>query len=100
MKALQLQGFQGLDDLKFIETETPKPGHGEVLVKMKAASLNYRDLITVSGGYGKSVKTPLVPLSDGCAEIVEVGEGVHSVAPGDRVAPFSFRNGWLDRQPH
>jgi len=98
MKALELQGFAGLEDLKFVEKDTPKPGHGEVLIKMKSASLNYRDLITVSGGYGKSVRTPLVPLSDGCGEVVEVGEGVMSLAPGDRVATLFFQN-WMAGPP-
>jgi NADPH:quinone reductase-like Zn-dependent oxidoreductase len=98
MKAFELQGFGGLDDLAWVDRPIPEPGHGEVLIRMKAASLNYRDLITVSGGYGQSVKTPLVPLSDGCGEVVGVGEGVLSLVPGDRVATLFFQN-WMDGPP-
>lgn len=98
MKKFELQGFAGLEDLKQVECPIPEPGHGEVLIRMKTASLNYRDLITVSGGYGKSVRTPLVPLSDGCGEVVGLGEGVTSVAVGDRVATLFFQN-WMDGPP-
>ncbi len=98
MKKFELQGFAGLEDLKQVECPIPEPGHGEVLIRMKTASLNYRDLITVSGGYGKSVRTPLVPLSDGCGEVVALGESVTSVAVGDRVATLFFQN-WLSGPP-
>lgn len=98
MKGFELQGFGGLEDLTLVEQDKGEPGPGEVLVKMKAASLNYRDLITVSGGYGSMVKTPLVPLSDGCGEVVKVGEGVFSVAPGDRVSTLFFQN-WMSGPP-
>lgn len=98
MKKFELQGFGGLEDLKQVEAPVPEPGHGEVLIRMKSASLNYRDLITVSGGYGKSVRTPLVPLSDGCGEVVSLGEGVTSLAVGDRVATLFFQN-WMSGPP-
>ncbi len=98
MKKFELQGFAGLEDLKQVECPIPEPGHGEVLIRMKTASLNYRDLITVSGGYGKSVRTPLVPLSDGCGEVVALGESVTTVAVGDRVATLFFQN-WLSGPP-
>jgi NADPH:quinone reductase-like Zn-dependent oxidoreductase len=72
----------------------PKPGPGEVLLKMKAASLNYRDLLIAEDRYGGRFKLPLVPLSDGCGVVEEVGEGVTRVAKGDRVAPIFFQK-WL-----
>lgn len=99
MRKFELQGFGGLEDLKQVDCPIPEPGHGEVLIRMKAASLNYRDLITVTGGYGKSVRTPLVPLSDGCGEVVALGEGVTSVAVGDRVATLFFQN-WMSGPPN
>ncbi len=98
MKAFELQGFSGLDDVKFVERDKPEAGPGQIVIRMKAASLNYRDLITVGGGYGSTVRTPLVPLSDGCGEVVEVGEGVLRVAVGDRVAPLFFQS-WLSGGP-
>lgn len=98
MRAFEIQEFTGIDGLALVERDQPKPGAREILLKLKAASLNYRDLITVSGGYGPMVKPPLVPLSDGCAEVVEIGEGVTRVGVGDRVAPLFFQD-WLDGPP-
>jgi NADPH:quinone reductase-like Zn-dependent oxidoreductase len=65
---------------------------------VRACSLNYRDLVVSKGGYGRAVKPPLTPLSDGAGEVVEVGEGVTRVKPGDRVAAI-FMQGWLDGAP-
>lgn len=72
----------------------PKPGPGEVLVEMKAWSLNYRDLMVALGTYGGKIRPGLVPLSDGAGEIVEVGAGVTEWKPGDRVASSFFQT-WL-----
>jgi NADPH:quinone reductase-like Zn-dependent oxidoreductase len=94
MKAFELQDFGGIDSLKLVERDRPTAGPGEIVIQMKAASLNYRDLITVQGGYGSTVKAPLVPLSDGCGEVVEVGDGVHKWLVGDRVAPCFFSD-WV-----
>lgn len=78
------------------ERPDPKPGPGQVLLRMKAASLNYRDYLMVRRGYGRrSGSLPLISLSDGMGEVVEVGEGVTGVAPGDRVCPC-FNQLWLD----
>ena len=64
MKAYELQGPGGVDEMKLVEKPVPVPGPGQVLVKLKAATINYRDLLTVKGGYGSRQKFPLVPLSD------------------------------------
>jgi alcohol dehydrogenase len=81
----------GLDRLKIIERPEPRPGPREVLVRMRAASLNYRDLVAVSGGYGSQQKREnLVPLSDGAGEIAELGEGVRRWRVGDRVIGCFF----------
>jgi NADPH:quinone reductase-like Zn-dependent oxidoreductase len=93
MRQYQLQK-QG-DGYAPVITEQPKPapGPGQVLVKMKAWSLNYRDLLVAGGRYGD--KTPgIVPLSDGAGEVEAVGEGVTRVKPGDRVAGCFFQT-WL-----
>jgi len=74
---------------------TPQPGPGQVLVALKAASLNYRDLLMISGNYNKNMPLPLIPLSDGAGEIVEVGEGVTYRKVGDRVAGAFFQS-WVE----
>ena len=68
------------------------------MVRVRACSLNYRDLVVSRGGYGRAVKPPLIPLSDGAGEVIAVGEGVTRVKPGDRVAAI-FMQGWLDGPP-
>ncbi len=85
MKAAVLQR-PGLDHLKIEDLPVPEPGPGEVLVRLRAASLNYRDTLTAVGGYGSRQKLErLIPLSDGAGEVVEVGPGVTSWRNGDRV---------------
>jgi NADPH:quinone reductase-like Zn-dependent oxidoreductase len=85
----------GLEHLVRKERPEPIPGPGEVLVRIKAASLNYRDLMIASGRYSRGAKYPLVPLSDGAGEISAVGTGVTAWRPGDRVTT-SFFSGWVN----
>lgn len=93
-------GSTSLSDLKLTETETPQPGPGEVLVRVRACSLNYRDQIIPLGFYmGGVVQTDTVPLSDGAGEIAAVGDGVTSLAVGDRVAGIFFQD-WMDGPPN
>jgi NADPH:quinone reductase-like Zn-dependent oxidoreductase len=85
----------GIDSLVLLEAPTPRPGPGQVLVRMHAASLNYRDLMVVTGRYARGAPLPdLVPLSDGAGEVAEIGPGVTRVKPGDRVAAI-FMQTWL-----
>ena len=93
MKAYELQATGSLDGLRLVDRPEPKPAHGQIVVKVRAASLNYRDLIVMLGAYGK-VSLPLVPLSDGAGEVVAVGDGVTRWQPGDRVAGTFFPE-WL-----
>jgi alcohol dehydrogenase len=76
----------GLDNLKIEELPTPEPGPGEVLVRLRAASLNFRDTLTVVGGYGSRQKQArLIPLSDGAGEVAKLGPGAERWRLGDRV---------------
>lgn len=94
MKAYEIQQF-GIDNLALIDREVPRPGPRDVLVKMHAASLNYRDLMVVTGTYNPRMKLPAVPFSDGAGEVTEVGSEVTRWNAGDRVMPI-FAQGWLD----
>ena len=90
------QGASSLDDMALRDVPAPQPGSGEVLVRVRACSLNYRDQIIPLGRYMRSAVTvDTVPLSDGAGEVVAVGENVTSVRPGDRVAGSFFQN-WID----
>ncbi len=94
MKVWEVQSKEGLDALTLTERPESQPMAGQVLLKMRAASLNYRDLLTVKGAYNSKQKLPLIPLSDGVGEVVAVGEGVTRVKIGDRVAGI-FMQKWV-----
>jgi NADPH:quinone reductase-like Zn-dependent oxidoreductase len=99
MRALEVAPPWGLDALKVVERPDPTPGPGQVLVRMKAVSLNYRDFLMVNGMYGRgSAADSITPFSDGCGVVEAVGEGVTRVAPGDRVATMFFQ-GWISGPP-
>lgn len=85
----------GLDHLKLETADAPKPGSGEILLDVKARSLNYRDLLVIHGLYNPKLKLPAVPLSDGAGVVAAVGEGVQRVRVGDRVMTH-FVAGWID----
>jgi NADPH:quinone reductase-like Zn-dependent oxidoreductase len=98
MKAWRfVKGF-GLENLECVELPEPSPGPGQAVVRVRACSLNYRDLVVAKGGYGRAVKAPLTPLSDGSGEVLAIGPGVTRVQPGDRVAAI-FMQGWLSGPP-
>jgi NADPH:quinone reductase-like Zn-dependent oxidoreductase len=98
MRAMAIQDAYGLDNIKPLDKAQPEPGPGEVLLKMKSASLNFRDFLISQDLYGGAFPLPLVPLSDGCGEVAAVGEGVTRVAVGDRVAPCFFQK-WYAGEP-
>ena len=98
MKAMVMESL-GIENLRLKEVPDPKPGPGEVLVRLRAASLNFRDVLALRGGYGSRQKTSgLIPLSDGAGEVVEVGAGVRRFKAGDRVVN-TFFPGWLSGPP-
>lgn len=94
MKAFEIQNKFGLDSLTLTERPAPKPSYGQVLIKLRSLSLNYRDLMVVKGLYNPKLSLPLIPFSDGVGEVVAVGEGVTRVNIGDRVAGIFFQK-WL-----
>jgi NADPH:quinone reductase-like Zn-dependent oxidoreductase len=97
VKLWQIQSF-GIDQLVLADLPKPRPGRGQVLVKVHAVSLNYRDLLMVRGHYNPKMALPRIPCSDGAGEVVEVGEGVDKVHVGQRVAGI-FMQHWLDGAP-
>ncbi|MES2302121.1 MAG: NAD(P)-dependent alcohol dehydrogenase [Pseudomonadota bacterium] len=97
---LVTEGSTSLGGLRLADAAMPQPGAGEVLVKVRACSLNYRDQIIPLGLYmGGVVPHDTVPLSDGAGEVAAVGEGVTSVKVGDRVAGIFFQD-WMDGLPN
>jgi NADPH:quinone reductase-like Zn-dependent oxidoreductase len=95
MKLYEVREPKGIESLVKIERDVPKPGSGEVLIRVHAVSVNYRDLLIVQGRYPRPLKLPLIPMSDGAGEVVETGAGVTRVTRGDRVAGI-FMQGWLN----
>jgi NADPH:quinone reductase-like Zn-dependent oxidoreductase len=92
MRAYQLpKGGAGIDALVKVERPDPKPAYRQVLVKVKACSLNFRDLGIVRGTYRMPVSENVIPLSDGAGEVIEIGPGVTRVKIGDRVAGCFFQ---------
>ncbi len=92
MRAYQIpKGGAGIELVVEVERPNPKPGHRQVLVKVKACSLNFRDLGIVRGTYRVPVRENVIPLSDGAGEVVEIGPGVLRVKVGDRVAGNFFQ---------
>lgn len=94
MRAIALQAQFGLEHLALVERPTPEPGPGQVRVDVKAASINFRDLMMVRGLYNPRQPLPLIPGSDGAGVVSAVGEGVSRVRVGDRVAGI-FAQRWL-----
>jgi NADPH:quinone reductase-like Zn-dependent oxidoreductase len=93
VKAYEIQAF-GFDSLKLVDRPEPQLGPAQVLLKMRAWSLNYRDLMMAKGQYNPKLRMPAVPLSDGVGEVVQVGDGVTRVKVGDRVAG-AFMPKWI-----
>jgi NADPH:quinone reductase-like Zn-dependent oxidoreductase len=97
MQVVELHTF-AIDSLSVGQRPEPRPGPGQVLVRVRACSLNYRDLLIIKGLYNRKLPLPLVPLSDGAGEVAAVGDGVTRVRVGDRVAGC-FMPEWIDGEP-
>lgn len=96
MRTIQLQKPGGLDRLQVTDTERQAPHRGEIVVRVRASSLNFHDYAVVTG----MIPTPdgRVPMSDGAGEVIEVGEGVSEFAVGDKVVSTFFPH-WMDGEP-
>ncbi len=92
MKTYAIESF-GIDGLKMADRPEGKPGHGQVLVRWKAFSLNFRDLMVVKGIYNPKLRLPMIPFSDGAGVVEAVGEGVSRVKVGERVTSV-FLQDW------
>jgi NADPH:quinone reductase-like Zn-dependent oxidoreductase len=98
MKAQRIHQLGGPDGLRLDDVPEPTPGPGEVTVRVRAAALNFRDLLVLRGQYNPKITLPTVPLSDGAGEVVAVGPGVTRFKPGERVAA-AFMPGWTSGGP-
>jgi NADPH:quinone reductase-like Zn-dependent oxidoreductase len=95
MRLYRFGKLGSLDALRLTEAQDPVPGRGQVTVRIRACSLNHRDLNIVSGNYGSvPLKPGAIPLSDGAGEVIAVGPEVTRWKPGDRVAPI-FVQRWI-----
>lgn len=94
MKLYQIPDF-GIDKLEIVERDVPKPSANEVLVRMTAASINFRDLMVAKGVYNPKLRRPMIPLSDGVGVVEDVGRAVTRWKRGDRVAGI-FMQSWLE----
>jgi NADPH:quinone reductase-like Zn-dependent oxidoreductase len=95
VKALVIHTAFGLENLAIVDRPEPNPGPGQVLVRVRAASLNYRDLLMARGQYNPKLPLPRVLGSDAAGEVAAVGAGVTRFKPGDRVAGC-FMQDWED----
>jgi NADPH:quinone reductase-like Zn-dependent oxidoreductase len=97
MKGIAAHAFS-LHAFKPVQLDVPRPRRGEILIRVSAASLNYRDLAVLGGNYIPGLPLPLVPCSDACGVVVELGEDVTQWKVGDRVTPV-YTQGWYDGKP-
>ncbi|MCZ6881424.1 MAG: NAD(P)-dependent alcohol dehydrogenase [Gammaproteobacteria bacterium] len=95
MRAYEIVSNGGVDALALNERQSPQPGAGEILVGIRASSINYRDLSTIEDPVPRGVSYPLIPNSDGAGEVIAVGAGVTRFKTGDRVAGCFFQS-WPD----
>jgi len=94
MKAWVIVDSFGIDNLRIVERPEPQPGPGQVVVAVRAVSLNYRDLLVTRGAYNPRMPLPRIPCSDGAGEVTAIGPGVSRVKAGDRVAGTFFQK-WV-----
>lgn len=97
MRAVICSSFDGIDALELGEWAEPVPGPGQVLVDVHTAALSFMDTLMVAGRYQMKPALPFVPGSDAAGVVAAVGEGVHSVAVGDRVACSHWHGGMAER---
>lgn len=101
MRAYHLENAGSLDRLVMREVDAPQPGPGQLLVRLRAATVNLRDLTVIYDRYVHAIPPGIVPLSDGAGEVVAIGEDVTRFGIGDRVATNTLQR-WVagPRMPH
>lgn len=99
MRTWQVQRLTGADGLELVELADPHPAPGQVVVRVEAVSLNFRDLLVASGKYGGPPRPNVIPASDGAGVVTAIGEGVTRFKPGDRVAATFFQT-WIGGEIH
>ncbi|MEM9904612.1 MAG: NAD(P)-dependent alcohol dehydrogenase [Cyanobacteria bacterium P01_D01_bin.44] len=99
MRTVQVEMRGAFDNLKIVDQPIPIPNDYEVLIKLQAASLNWKDMLMIMGGFGvgDDLELPFIPLSDGAGEVVSVGKQVTCVQPGDKVNPLFYQE-WFSGQ--
>lgn len=95
MRTLQIHDRFEIESLRINEASDPHAGPGQVVVRVRAVSLNYRDLLVAKGLYSRKLPLPLTICSDCAGEVAEAGPGVTRVKAGDRVAGL-FMPGWIE----
>lgn len=95
MKAYEVRDAFGVDSLVVSERPDPKPGPGQVVVRTRAVSLNFRDLLVVKGEYNRKMPLPMIPCSDCAGDVTAIGDGVTRIKVGDRVAGI-FMQSWIE----
>lgn len=98
MRAYEIVSGDGIDALSLCERPVPEPGEKDILVRVKASSINYRDLSIIENADRLGIELPRIPNSDGAGEVLAVGSKVRRFKPGDRVAGCFFQN-WCDGPP-
>jgi NADPH:quinone reductase-like Zn-dependent oxidoreductase len=98
MKVFEIQNQFGIDSLVCSERAEPDPSPFHAVIKLRAVSLNYRDLLTIEGKYNPRLRLPLIPCSDGVGEVVAIGDSVTRVKVGERVAG-NFSQKWISGEP-
>lgn len=100
MKAYVIRkGSQGLEDIELVDRPDPEPGPNGILVRMHAASINYRDHLVYNGQYfGQAVAEDTIAMSDGAGVVIDTGAGVSRFNKGDHVIGTFFRD-WIDSPP-
>lgn len=86
MQAYRIERFGSVDGIELRSSDDPRPGLREVLMQVRASSLNYRDLMALKGGGRGPTKPGVIPLSDGAGDVAAIGDGVTRVKVGDRIA--------------
>jgi NADPH:quinone reductase-like Zn-dependent oxidoreductase len=97
MKAWELRAF-GRENLRLVDKPVPRPGPTDVLMRVKAVSLNYRDKLVVEGQYNPGMKFPVTQVADAVGEVVDMGKEVTRFKIGDRLVT-QYCTRWIDGEP-